>query len=40
MVLLYWLVPLLTVTQVLVRWGALCEHKYNLDQPLSQRLPR
>jgi fatty acid desaturase len=32
-VLLYWIVPLLTVTQVLVRWGALCEHKYNLDQP-------
>ena len=28
--LLYWLLPLLTVFQVIVRWGALCEHKYNL----------
>jgi fatty acid desaturase len=28
--LLYWALPLLTVTQVLVRWGAICEHKYNL----------
>jgi len=32
-VVLYWIVPLLTVTQALVRWGALCEHKYNLDRP-------
>jgi len=28
--LLYWIVPLLTVFQVIVRWGAICEHKYNL----------
>ena len=28
--LIYWLLPIVTVTQVLVRWGALCEHKYNL----------
>jgi fatty acid desaturase len=28
--LLYWVLPLLTVFQVIVRWGALCEHKYNL----------
>jgi fatty acid desaturase len=28
--LLYWVLPLLTVFQVMVRWGALCEHKYNL----------
>jgi fatty acid desaturase len=28
-VLLYWLLPLLTVAQLLVRWGALCEHYYN-----------
>ena len=27
--LLFWVVPLLTVTQVLVRWGAICEHEYN-----------
>jgi fatty acid desaturase len=33
LVAVYWIVPLLTVTQVLVRWGALCEHKYNLDRP-------
>ena len=32
-VLVYWVLPLLTVTQVLVRWGALCEHKYNLEAP-------
>jgi fatty acid desaturase len=24
--LLYWILPLLTVLQVIVRWGALCEH--------------
>ncbi len=28
--LLYWLLPLMTVTQVLIRWGALTEHEYNL----------
>jgi fatty acid desaturase len=28
--LLYWLVPILTITQLIVRWGAICEHKYNL----------
>jgi fatty acid desaturase len=28
--LLYWVVPILTVTQLIVRWGAICEHKYNL----------
>lgn len=28
--LLYWVLPLLTVFQLIVRWGALCEHKYNL----------
>lgn len=28
--LLYWLLPLVTVFQVVVRWGAVCEHKYNL----------
>jgi fatty acid desaturase len=27
---LYWVVPLLTVFQAIVRWGAICEHKYNL----------
>ncbi|WP_216819967.1 fatty acid desaturase [Zoogloea sp. LCSB751] len=27
--LLYWLLPLLTVMQLIVRWGALCEHEYN-----------
>ena len=31
--LLYWLLPLLTVMQVIVRWGAICEHKYNLINP-------
>lgn len=27
--LLYWLLPLLTFFQLIVRWGALCEHEYN-----------
>jgi fatty acid desaturase len=31
--LLYWVVPLVTVLQVIVRWGAICEHKYNLVHP-------
>jgi fatty acid desaturase len=28
--LLYWALPILTITQLFVRWGAICEHKYNL----------
>ena len=28
--LVYWLLPILTVSQLIVRWGAICEHKYNL----------
>ena len=28
--LLYWVLPVLTVSQLLVRWGAICEHKYNI----------
>ena len=28
--LLYWLLPLVTVFQLIVRWGGVCEHKYNL----------
>jgi fatty acid desaturase len=27
---MYWILPILTMSQVIVRWGALCEHKYNL----------
>lgn len=27
--LLYWLLPLLTVMQLIIRWGAVCEHEYN-----------
>jgi len=27
--LLYWVLPLLTVMQLIVRWGAVCEHEYN-----------
>lgn len=30
--LLYWVVPIVTVSQVIVRWGAVCEHKYNLPE--------
>jgi fatty acid desaturase len=25
----YWLIPLFTVLQLIVRWGAVCEHEYN-----------
>jgi fatty acid desaturase len=31
--LIYWLLPLATVLQLIVRWGAICEHKYNLIDP-------
>jgi fatty acid desaturase len=27
---IYWLLPILTVSQAIVRWGAICEHKYNI----------
>jgi len=27
---IYWLLPLMTISQVIVRWGAICEHIYNL----------
>ncbi len=29
-VLVYWFIPLFTILQMLVRWGAICEHRYNL----------
>ncbi len=28
---LYWLLPMATVMQLIVRWGALCEHEYNRE---------
>ena len=31
--LLYWFIPIVTVVQVIVRWGAICEHRYNLIDP-------
>jgi fatty acid desaturase len=31
--LLYWILPLLTVLQVLIRWEAICEHQYDLIHP-------
>ena len=34
--LLYWIVPIVTVLQVIVRWGAICEHRYNLVDPSMQ----
>ena len=30
--LLYWLLPLLTVMQLIIRWGAICEHEYNREK--------
>ncbi|MES2151945.1 MAG: fatty acid desaturase [Pseudomonadota bacterium] len=29
--LIYWLLPILTVTQLMVRWIAVCEHQYNVE---------
>lgn len=29
----FWFIPLLTIFQIFIRWGALCEHKYNLIHP-------
>ena len=34
--LLYWIIPIATVLQVIVRWGAVCEHRYNLVDPSIQ----
>jgi len=31
--LLYWVVPLFTLMQLIVKWGAISEHKYNLIHP-------
>ncbi|MAE66876.1 MAG: fatty acid desaturase, partial [Phycisphaeraceae bacterium] len=31
--LVYWVLPWATVLQLIVRWGAVCEHKYNLVSP-------
>jgi fatty acid desaturase len=31
--LLYWALPLFTLMQLIIRWGAISEHKYNLIQP-------
>ena len=31
--LIYWFLPLATILQAIVRWGAICEHKYNLINP-------
>ena len=34
------MLPLLTVFQIIIRWGALCEHKYNLpDAALEESTP-
>ncbi len=38
--LLYWLLPLFTVTPAIVRWGAICEHRYNLpDATVEESSP-
>ena len=29
--LVYWVLPAMTITQLLVRWIALCEHQYNIE---------
>ncbi len=38
--LLYWVLPLITVFQIIVRWGAVCEHQYNrLDATVQETTP-
>lgn len=37
--LLYWVLPILTVTQVIVRWGAICEHRYNVVASVADSTP-
>ena len=40
MFLIYWLVPLFTVMQAIVRWSAICEHRYdNPDASLLDSTP-
>jgi len=37
--LLYWLLPLLTIFQVIVRWGAICEHQYIANATVAECSP-
>lgn len=38
--LIYWLLPLLTILQIIIRWGAVCEHQYNrLDESVQATTP-
>ena len=37
--LLYWLLPLLTICQVIVRWGAICEHQYIPNATVAECSP-
>lgn len=34
--LIYWVLPLVTITQLINAWGAFCEHKYNLAGALVE----
>lgn len=37
--LLYWLVPLFTILQCIIRWGAMCEHQYVPGAKLTDTTP-
>jgi fatty acid desaturase len=38
--LVYWMLPLLTIMPVIMRWGAICEHEYNgYDVPVISSTP-
>ena len=37
--LLFWLLPMLTVSQVIVRWGAICEHQYIPNAKIAECSP-
>ena len=38
-ILLYWVLPLLTFVQIIVRWGGICEHRYIYNGTLEETTP-
>lgn len=38
-ILLYWVLPLLTFMQIIVRWGGICEHRYIYNGSLEETTP-
>ncbi len=38
-VLIYWILPLVTFMQIIVRWGGICEHRYIYNGTLEETTP-